>query len=166
MESLCAAPRLAGARTSVAAPLCTPSRQRDGRTVARAAAAAAAPPRSSTSPRRRHRRRCRQPSSGRDSGWGSPSADTLDWPASSGDSEDEDAELDLFPEESEGDPEFVVENVLATALIALAVLAGGAILFKLLYIAYALISAAVRYTAVGILLAVGLLAFQPGRWWF
>ena len=99
MESLCAAPRLAGARTSVAAPLCTPSRQRDGRTVARAAAAAAAPPRSSTSPRRRHRRRCRQPSSGRDSGWGSPSADTLDWPASSGDSEDEDAELDLFPEE-------------------------------------------------------------------
>ena len=60
----------------------------------------------------------------------------------------------------------MVENVLATALIALAVLAGGAILFKLLYIAYALISAAVRYTAVGILLAVGLLAFQPGRWWF
>lgn len=59
-----------------------------------------------------------------------------------------------------------MENVLATVLIGLAALAAGNILLKLAIVAYSLISAAVRYTVIGIFLAVVLICFQPGRWWF
>ena len=68
--------------------------------------------------------------------------------------------------QAQGDPEFVVENVLALVLVGLAALAVGNILLKLLIVCYSLVAAAVRYTAVGLFLAVLLLAVQPGRWWF
>lgn len=84
---------------------------------------------------------------------------------SSSDEEDEE-DLDLFPEEASGDPEFLVENVLASALLVLAALAAAFVMLKLLVVLYSLVSAALRYTVVGVLLAVALLAFQPGRWWF
>jgi hypothetical protein len=64
------------------------------------------------------------------------------------------------------DPEFIAENLLALVLIGLAALALGNLLLKLAIVAYALISAGVRYTVVGIILALLLTAFQPGRWWF
>ncbi len=60
----------------------------------------------------------------------------------------------------------MVENVLATALLALAAVAAAFVMLKLLIVLYSLVSAAIRYTIVGVLLAVGLVAFQPGRWWF
>lgn len=60
----------------------------------------------------------------------------------------------------------MVENVLATALLALAAVAAAFVVLKLLIVLYSLVSAAIRYTIVGVLLAVGLVAFQPGRWWF
>lgn len=68
--------------------------------------------------------------------------------------------------QGQGDPEFVVENLLALALVALAALALGNVVLKLLIVCYSLVAAAVRYTAVGLLLAVLLVCFQPGRWWF
>ncbi|KAL4423613.1 hypothetical protein ABPG77_009200 [Micractinium sp. CCAP 211/92] len=104
-------------------------------------------------------------------GWLPPPADELNgWEtgggfSSSSDEEDED-DLDLFPDEAKGDPEFMVENVLATALLALAAVAAAFVMLKLLIVLYSLVSAAIRYTIVGVLLAVGLVAFQPGRWWF
>lgn len=117
-------------------------------------------------PRHRRSRSRHRPAAGRD--WAPGRLD--DWQGGGGNSgdenEDEEDELDLFPDEATGDPEFVIENVLATGLIGLSALALGLILFKLLIVAYALISAAVRYTVIGVLLAVALLVFQPGRWWF
>lgn len=68
--------------------------------------------------------------------------------------------------QASGDPEFLVENVLASALLVLAALAAAFVMLKLLVVLYSLVSAALRYTVVGVLLAVALLAFQPGRWWF
>lgn len=68
--------------------------------------------------------------------------------------------------QASGDPEFIVENVLATALLTLAALAAAFVVLKLLIVLYSLISAAFRYTVVGVFLVVALVAFQPGRWWF
>lgn len=65
-----------------------------------------------------------------------------------------------------GDPEFVVENFLALILIALCTLAAANIALKLLIVAYALLAAGVRYTVVGLFLAVLLTQVQPGRWWW
>lgn len=69
-------------------------------------------------------------------------------------------------QQAQGDPEFVIENLLALVLIGLAALAVGNILLKLIIVACSLVSAAVRYTAIGIFLAVCVTGFQPGRWWF
>lgn len=71
-----------------------------------------------------------------------------------------------LPLQASGDPEFIVENVLATALLTLAALAAAFVVLKLLIVLYSLISAAFRYTVVGVFLVVALVAFQPGRWWF
>ena len=69
--------------------------------------------------------------------------------------------------QAQGDPEFVIENVLALVLVGLAALALGNILLKLAIVAYSLVSAAVRYTIVGMFLAALLILFRPGvRWWF
>ncbi len=65
-----------------------------------------------------------------------------------------------------GDPEFVVENLLALVLIGLCSLAAANIAFKLLFVSYALLAAGVRYTVIGLLLAVLLTQVQPGRWWW
>lgn len=70
------------------------------------------------------------------------------------------------PSQAQGDPEFVIENVLALVLIGLAALALGNILLKLVIVAYSLVSAAVRYTVVGMFLIAVLVGVQPGRWWF
>lgn len=64
------------------------------------------------------------------------------------------------------DPEFVAENLLALVLIALAVVASANIALKLLIVTYSLAAAGLRYTVVGILLAILLTQVQPGRWWF
>ncbi|PRW33294.1 hypothetical protein C2E21_7914 [Chlorella sorokiniana] len=79
---------------------------------------------------------------------------------------DSDEDLDLFPEEAQGDPEFIIENVLALVLIGLGALALGNVLLKLVIVAYSLVSAAVRYTIIGMFLAAMLIGFQPGRWWW
>lgn len=68
--------------------------------------------------------------------------------------------------QAQGDPEFVIENVLALVLIGLAALALGNVLLKLVIVAYSLISAAVRYTVVGVMLIAVLVGCLPGRWWF
>lgn len=60
----------------------------------------------------------------------------------------------------------MIENVLALVLIGLAALALGNILLKLVIVAYSLVSAAVRYTVVGMFLIAVLVGVQPGRWWF
>ena len=60
----------------------------------------------------------------------------------------------------------MLQNVLALALLALVVASLGNILLKLLFVAYSLVSVALRYTAVGLFLAVLLTTVQPGRWWF
>ncbi len=51
-------------------------------------------------------------------------------------------------------PEFFLQNVLAVALIALLGLSLANILFKLLFITYALLSSAFRYTIVSLLIIV------------
>lgn len=63
------------------------------------------------------------------------------------------------------DPEFVAENLLALVLIALAVVAAANIALKLLIVTYGLAAAGLRYTVVGILVAILLTQVQPGRWW-
>lgn len=60
----------------------------------------------------------------------------------------------------------MIENVLALVLIGLAALALGNVLLKLVIVAYSLISAAVRYTVVGVMLIAVLVGCLPGRWWF
>lgn len=51
-------------------------------------------------------------------------------------------------------PEFFLQNALALALLALLGLSFGRILFKLVFVGYALVAAAFRYTIVAILIIV------------
>lgn len=67
----------------------------------------------------------------------------------------DDDETSIFPQqEEEAAPEFVVQNILAIAFIALLGLSFSNILIKLLFVTYALLSAAFRYTIVAILVII------------
>lgn len=63
---------------------------------------------------------------------------------------------DLTPLEEE---EFLLQNALAVVLLALLGLSFGNILIKLLFVTYALFSAAVRYCIIAALVVVGLVIF-------
>lgn len=65
-----------------------------------------------------------------------------------------------------GDPEFVAENVLALVLLAVCAVAASTLALKLLIVSYSLVAAGIRYTVVGLFLAVMLVQVQPGRWWY
>ncbi|KAI3431812.1 hypothetical protein D9Q98_010565 [Chlorella vulgaris] len=115
------------------------------------------------------RRQCRQ--RGVQAGWGRkatdwapPPRERLSWESESDYDSDED--LDLFPEEMHGDPEFVAENVLALVLLAVCAVAASTLALKLLIVSYSLVAAGIRYTVVGLFLAVMLVQVQPGRWWY
>lgn len=79
---------------------------------------------------------------------------------------DSDAELEeeldssVLPPDGEGSPQFAFQNALAAALLAAIVLSVGNILLKLAVVAFALISAAFRYTAIGFLVIFILALFS------
>lgn len=58
-----------------------------------------------------------------------------------------------------GGPEFFVQNALALVLLAALLFSSGAVLYKLAVVGFALVSAAVRYSFVAILLVILLTVF-------
>lgn len=97
--------------------------------------------------------------------WGGEVPDwELDPASSDGEEEEEDPEVAgvLHPDEPDGyqggGPEFAVQNVLAAVLLGALALSFGSVVLKLVVVGLALVSAAFRYTALGLLLFV-LLAY-------
>ena len=60
----------------------------------------------------------------------------------------------MLLQELERNPEYYLQNGLALALIALLGLSFGNILLKLIFVAYALLSAAFRYTVISLFIIV------------
>ena len=87
--------------------------------------------------------------------WGEDSSDEDEDSVDVIDESDED--IIVLPEGYEA-PEFFVQNALAAVLLGALVLAGGNLMFKLVLVGVALISAALRYSIIGILV-ICLLAF-------
>ena len=75
--------------------------------------------------------------------------------------EDPGYEDDMLPlPEAKGTPENIIQNALAVVLLIALGLAGGNLIFKLLLVGIALISAALRYSVIGILVIFLLALFS------
>lgn len=92
--------------------------------------------------------------------WG---GETPDWdlePYTSDEETEQDIQNELFPPEGKDEgPQFVVQNALALVLLGSLALASINVLLKLGTIAFALVSAAFRYTVVGIFVLILLVLF-------
>jgi len=92
-----------------------------------------------------------------------PSPDSSSWSQQPYDSEDELEEELAYLEQKgggggSGGPGFFIQNTLAAVLIGIFVVSAGALIWKLLIVGFALVSAAVRYSIVGTFLII-LLAY-------
>jgi hypothetical protein len=81
--------------------------------------------------------------------WGGEAPDWELQPYDSDAEVEEELDASVLPPDGEGSTQFAFQNALAAALLAAIVLSVGNIVVKLAVVAFALVSAAFRYTAVG-----------------
>lgn len=104
------------------------------------------------------RRTCQVASRG--TSWG---GEVPDWdlePYASDEELEDEIEAEVLGPGGGGGPEFLFQNALAAVLLATLALSVGNILFKLVVVAFALVSTAFRYSAVGLLVIFLLALFS------
>ena len=92
--------------------------------------------------------------------WGGEAPDWDAEPSASDDELEDALEAEILGPEGGGGPEFAFQNALASVLLAALALSVGNVLLKLGVVAFALVSTAFRYTAVGFLVLFLLALFS------